>query len=161
MPVEDPHLQFQQWANEYGPIYSLMLGTKTMIVLSNDQAVRDLLDKKSVNFSSRPDLYTGHQLLSGNKRMVMMPYGSPWRKVKIATLQVLHYDSNASSDQEVVSSCITREQVSRVHSIPRLREQATFVRIDDRPSRSIGTPEEIFYFPHYRYCVRVSMRFSR
>lgn len=72
MAKEKPHLQFQKWAQEYGCVYSLMLGTKTMIVLSSDQAVKDLLDRKSANYSARPDLYTGHTLLSGKKRMVMM-----------------------------------------------------------------------------------------
>lgn len=72
MVKKDPHLQFQKWAQEYGAVYSLMLGTKTMIVLSSDQAVKELLDKKSANYSSRPDLYTGQTLMSGDKRMVMM-----------------------------------------------------------------------------------------
>ena len=72
MPKEDPHLQFQKWAREYGGVYSLMLGTRTMIVLSSDKAVKDLLDKKSAIYSGRPDLYTGQTLLSGGKRMVMM-----------------------------------------------------------------------------------------
>lgn len=72
MAKKDPHLQFQKWAQEYGPVYSLMLGTKTMIVLSSDQAVKELLDKKSANYGARPDLYMGQQLMSGDKRMVMM-----------------------------------------------------------------------------------------
>ena len=72
MAKDNPHLQFQKWAQNYGPVYSLMLGTMTMIVLSNDQAVKDLLDKRSANTSARPDLYTGQTLLSGGKRMVMM-----------------------------------------------------------------------------------------
>jgi hypothetical protein len=72
MAKENPHLQFQKWAQEYGPVYSLMLGTKTMIVLSSDEAVKDLLDKKSSITSARPDLYTGQTLMSGDKRMVMM-----------------------------------------------------------------------------------------
>jgi hypothetical protein len=72
MPTENPHLQFQKWAQEYGGVYSLMLGTRTMIVLSSDKAIKDLLDKKSAIYSGRPDLYTGQTLLSGGKRMVMM-----------------------------------------------------------------------------------------
>ena len=40
MPMKDPHLQFQAWAQEYGPIYSLILGTKVMIVLSSPEVVR-------------------------------------------------------------------------------------------------------------------------
>ncbi|KAF2829279.1 cytochrome P450 [Ophiobolus disseminans] len=75
----NPHLQFQIWANQYGGVYSLMLGTKTMIVLSSDNPIKDLLDKKSAIYSGRPDLYTGQTLMSGDKRMVMMNYGSPWR----------------------------------------------------------------------------------
>jgi hypothetical protein len=72
MAKDNPHLQFQKWAQKYGPIYSLILGTMTMIVLSSDQAVKDLLDQRSANTSARPDLYTGQTLLSGGKRMVMM-----------------------------------------------------------------------------------------
>lgn len=49
-----------------------MLGTRTMIVLSSDKPIKDLLDKKSAIYSGRPDLYTGQTLLSGGKRMVMM-----------------------------------------------------------------------------------------
>lgn len=47
MPKEKAHLQFQKWADQYGPVYSLVLGTKTMVVLNTDRAVKDLLDKRS------------------------------------------------------------------------------------------------------------------
>ncbi|KAF2035272.1 putative cytochrome P450 [Setomelanomma holmii] len=76
--MTDPHLQFEKWAQEYGPIYSLMLGTKTMIILSNDVVIKDLIDKKSAIYSSRPDLYIG-KMLSGGLRMVMEAYGPTWR----------------------------------------------------------------------------------
>jgi hypothetical protein len=72
MPKNDPHLQFQKWAQQYGDVYSLILGTKTMIVLSSGRAVKDLLDKKSAMYSDRPDLYTGQTLASGGKGMSMM-----------------------------------------------------------------------------------------
>jgi hypothetical protein len=72
MPKEKPHLQFQKWAQEYGEIYSLMMGTKTFVVLSSDKVVKELLDRRSANYSGRPDLYTGQTLLSGDKRMAMM-----------------------------------------------------------------------------------------
>jgi hypothetical protein len=53
MPSGDAHLQFEKWAREYGPVYSLILGTKALIVLSSDKAVKDLLDKKSNMYSHR------------------------------------------------------------------------------------------------------------
>jgi hypothetical protein len=71
MPERQPHLQFKKWADEYGPVYSLILGTSVMIVLSSDTAVKDLLDKRSNIYSSRPPLYIG-QVLSGGLRMLLM-----------------------------------------------------------------------------------------
>ena len=72
MPTRDAHLQFEKWAREYGDIYSLMLGTKTLIVLSSDEAVKELLDKRSGNFSSRQEMYIGQELCSDGLRMLMM-----------------------------------------------------------------------------------------
>ncbi|ETN44005.1 uncharacterized protein HMPREF1541_10870 [Cyphellophora europaea CBS 101466] len=81
VPARDAHLQFQKWAQEYGPIYSLMLGTKTFIVLSSDTAVKDLLDRRSNIYSSRPDMFIGMDLASGGLRILLMKYGSTWRMI--------------------------------------------------------------------------------
>jgi hypothetical protein len=72
MPSEQPHLQFKKWADEYGPIYSLVIGTNTLVVLSSGTAIKELLDKRSAIYSSRPDLYVGQHLLSGGLRMLLM-----------------------------------------------------------------------------------------
>ncbi|KAM0235931.1 hypothetical protein ACHAP5_009532 [Fusarium lateritium] len=72
MPKKDAHLQFRNWADEYGPVYSLILGTKPFIVLSSAQAVKDLLDKKSVLYSDRQEMYVGQTLGSGGLRFLMM-----------------------------------------------------------------------------------------
>ena len=72
MPTRDAHLQFEKWAQEYGPVYSLMLGTKVMIVLSSDEAVKELLDRRSGIYSDRQDMYIGQTLCSGDLRLLMM-----------------------------------------------------------------------------------------
>jgi len=72
MPTRDAHLQFEKWAREYGPVYSLMLGTKTLIVLSSDTAVKELLDRRSGIYSDRQDMYIGQTLCSGDLRLLMM-----------------------------------------------------------------------------------------
>ncbi|KAK4160082.1 putative cytochrome P450 E-class, group I [Cladorrhinum sp. PSN259] len=79
MPTHDAHLQFEKWAREYGPVYSLILGTKVMIVLSSDKAVKDLLDKKSNMYSHRQEMYIGQTLCSGDLRILMMGYTPRWR----------------------------------------------------------------------------------
>ena len=72
MPSHDAHLQFEKWAREYGPIYSLMLGTKCMIVISSEDAVKELLDRRSRIYSDRQDMYIGQTLCSGGLRVLMM-----------------------------------------------------------------------------------------
>ncbi|KAF2827188.1 cytochrome P450 [Ophiobolus disseminans] len=81
IPKDKPWLQFTKWAEEYGPIYSLMVGTRTYIVLSSPTVVKDLLDKRSNIYSSRPDMYIGQDIASGGLRLVVMKYGATWRKM--------------------------------------------------------------------------------
>lgn len=50
-----------------------------MVVLSSDQAIKDLLDKRSNIYSSRTDQYLG-KIVSGNLRLVHMV--SALRKTK-------------------------------------------------------------------------------
>lgn len=82
MPQRDLHLQLQKWAKEYGPIYSLIIGTKPMIVLSSPEVVKELLDRRSNIYSSRPDLYITQDLISGGYRMVLMKYNEKWRMIR-------------------------------------------------------------------------------
>jgi hypothetical protein len=43
IPQKNRHLQFEKWARQYGPVYSLILGAKVMIVLNSDQCVKELI----------------------------------------------------------------------------------------------------------------------
>lgn len=58
--------------HNHRPIYSLILGTKTMVVLSSDVVVKDVLDKRSGNYSDRPDMFIGQKIASGDLRLVVM-----------------------------------------------------------------------------------------
>ncbi|KAI1119690.1 putative cytochrome P450 [Nemania abortiva] len=71
IPKHDAHLQFQKWAQEYGPVYSLILGTKTMIVFSSDHAIKDIMDKRSAISSDRMDMYIGQKIASGGLRLTI------------------------------------------------------------------------------------------
>jgi cytochrome P450 len=82
LPSRDIHLQLQKWAEQYGPIFSLIIGTKTLIVLSSPEVVKELLDRRSNIYSSRPDLYISQDLISGGYRMVLMKYDEKWRRIR-------------------------------------------------------------------------------
>ncbi|PSN69458.1 putative cytochrome P450 [Corynespora cassiicola Philippines] len=96
IPTKDSHLKFEEWAKQYGPIYSLILGAKVMIVLSKDQVVRDLIDKKSAIYSSRPDVHIGFDVLSGGHRMLMTPYGPKYRMQRKAAHLALNVNKSVA-----------------------------------------------------------------
>lgn len=96
MPKRDSHLQFERWAKEYGPIYSLILGTKTLIVLSSDEAVKELLDRRSAIYSDRQDMYIGQTLCSRDLRLLMLKYGPTWRMMRTVCHKVLNVNAAKS-----------------------------------------------------------------
>src|ERR1700755_3030283 len=53
-PQVNPWRTYQQWSKQYGPIFSLQYGLNTIIMLGTYKAARDLLDKRSNIYSSRP-----------------------------------------------------------------------------------------------------------
>lgn len=71
------------------PIYSLILGSKVMVVLNTDQAVKDLLDKRSNIYSSRPEMYLGN-IVSGSLRVLLMEYGDTWRMIRKMVHNILN-----------------------------------------------------------------------
>lgn len=75
LSLETGHKQMKAWADEYGPMYTIMMGPKhPVIVVSDERQVRDLLVKRGSNFSSRPDHYMSHNVLSGGLRVIFMVY---------------------------------------------------------------------------------------
>ncbi|KAK1466422.1 hypothetical protein CCUS01_01272 [Colletotrichum cuscutae] len=52
-----------------------------MIVLSSDTTVKEVLDKRSGNYSDRPDMFIGQKVASGDLRLVVMRYGDNWRMI--------------------------------------------------------------------------------
>jgi cytochrome P450 len=82
IPSKNEYLQFAKWAKEYGPIYSILAGSRPIIVLSSVEVVKDLLDKRSAIYSDRPEAYAANHIPISKLRMVFMPYTPLWRKVR-------------------------------------------------------------------------------
>ncbi|KAF9011144.1 cytochrome P450 [Cyathus striatus] len=54
LPLKDLQFKFTEWANYYGDVYSLKLGSTTMIVLSSIDAIRYVIEKNTALTSDRP-----------------------------------------------------------------------------------------------------------
>ncbi|KAJ0421241.1 cytochrome P450 [Aspergillus carlsbadensis] len=66
---------------QYGPILTLKLGSRTIILLQTRAAVRDLLEKKAKFYSSRPRLIMVSEHLTRSLLPVMMPYDENWKEL--------------------------------------------------------------------------------
>ncbi|KAI3609029.1 cytochrome p450 [Moniliophthora roreri] len=64
-PTESPHLKFTEWAHEYGEIYSLKIGSSTIIVISSMEAAKELMDKRSSITSDRPKNHMVDKITNG------------------------------------------------------------------------------------------------
>lgn len=75
IPSKNEYLQFAKWAKEYGPIYSIMVGSRPVIVISSVEIVRDLFDKRGAIYSDRPEAYAAKHVPVSKVRMAFMVSG--------------------------------------------------------------------------------------
>lgn len=54
LPRSKPWVQFQEWSKTYGPIYTIWIGRRPTIILSDTVVASELLEKRSSKYSSRP-----------------------------------------------------------------------------------------------------------
>lgn len=75
-------LRFTSWAEQYGGIFSLKLGPRTAVVLTDRRIVKQLLDKRSGLYSDRPGSFVAHELGLGGDLSLQMRYGATWQRVR-------------------------------------------------------------------------------
>ncbi|KAJ0547820.1 putative cytochrome P450 [Helianthus annuus] len=69
-------------ADDYGPAYSLRLGSHQALVISSQQMVKDCFTINERNFATRPNLSAGRYLNYDNAGFGMSPYGPYWREMR-------------------------------------------------------------------------------
>ncbi|KAI0817856.1 putative cytochrome P450 [Xylaria sp. FL0064] len=149
IPKHDIHLQFQKWAQEYGPVYSLILGTKIMIVLSSDRAIKDIMDKRSAISSDRMHMYIGQT-----------QYGQNWRMIR----RIMHDLLNVRA-AEAFGPYQALENQQMMYDI--LNDPSNFVQHCRRYSNSLMTTTTFGYRvptcddPHFKELFKVLDEFFR
>lgn len=74
LPKTRIHLQLTKWAQQYGGMYSLKIGSGNMIVLTDRRLIRELVDKKAA-YNSRPPHYVGNQITKSS-HVGLIPSGA-------------------------------------------------------------------------------------
>ncbi|KAF2099883.1 cytochrome P450 [Rhizodiscina lignyota] len=71
-----------RWANQYGDIVYTKIGGADYIWFNSPRVVKDLMDKRSNIYSSRPPLPLAQDVASNKKRQLFMEYGPQWRSIR-------------------------------------------------------------------------------
>lgn len=79
MPKTHPWRTHTQMHRKYGPIFSMVYGRNTVIYLGSYDIARELLEKRSNIYSSRPRMVMVGECISQGNRSLILPYGDQWR----------------------------------------------------------------------------------
>lgn len=71
-----------RWARSHGDVFYTKIGGSDYVWLSSPKAIRDLMDKKSSIYSSRPPAPLAQDVASGGRRQLFMQYGPAYRVVR-------------------------------------------------------------------------------
>ncbi|KAF9456426.1 cytochrome P450 [Collybia nuda] len=75
-----PERAFDYWAQKFGPLYSIWLGSQLCVIVSDPQIVKDLLVANGSIFSSRKDMFLKSQTIFVGRGITDSGYNDKWRK---------------------------------------------------------------------------------
>lgn len=73
------YARFKEWADIYGPIYSLTIGPTNIVVICERKAANMLLDKKGSIYSDRPFNYVTNYVTHGD-HLTLECQTTSWRE---------------------------------------------------------------------------------
>ncbi|KAJ7040657.1 cytochrome P450 [Mycena alexandri] len=74
---KDLHLKITDWARYYGDVFSIKIGSGTMVVLSSPAAIKEVVDKHGWVGSSRPSNYIAELCGSGEQSSILFATDGP------------------------------------------------------------------------------------
>ncbi|KAH8654828.1 cytochrome P450 [Ilyonectria robusta] len=113
IPLTGLHAKFLQWGEQFGGVFSLKLGSGTMIVLYDRKAIHDLVDKKGVIYAERPKNHVADIVTHGDSFAFMnnTPMYKQQRKIAAHNLSPRVLDENAGHIQDAEISVLMRDLI--------------------------------------------------
>lgn len=73
---------FGKIADDYGPVYSLRLGSRRALVVSRCQMIKECFTTNDRNFATRPNMAISRHMVYDNAGFALAPYGPYWREIR-------------------------------------------------------------------------------
>lgn len=93
IPRKAPWIKFEKWSRIYGPIYTIWIGRRPTVIISDPNISVDLLEKRSNKYSSRPRFVVMGELYWDNASILVQPYCKEWQLRR----KLLHQALNPSA----------------------------------------------------------------
>ncbi|XP_035012898.2 cytochrome P450 2B4-like [Hippoglossus stenolepis] len=78
LSLENPLKDFERLRKKYGDVYSLFLGPKPMVILNGQNAIKEALVTKGIDFAGRPDdLFVND--ITQRRGVILANFGPSWR----------------------------------------------------------------------------------
>ncbi|KAG7446882.1 cytochrome P450 [Guyanagaster necrorhizus] len=74
IPSQHQPNAFHDWSKTYGDVMQLRVPGRSIIILSSDKAATDLLEKRGLNYSSRPNFII-MDIMGWGQSLAFLPYG--------------------------------------------------------------------------------------
>lgn len=103
------HRFFYNLSKKYGPIFSLRVGSRLVIVVSSAKDAEECFTKNDIVFANRPKSLSGKHISYNYTTILTAPYGDHWRNLRrITAIELL------SSKRVNMSAAIRREEIKRL-----------------------------------------------
>ncbi|KAJ9567965.1 hypothetical protein OSB04_003931 [Centaurea solstitialis] len=114
-----PHKILGAMADSYGPIFTIKLGVRQALVISDADTARVCFTANDLDFADRPTTVVSELLGYSSAKFSFAPYGDYWRKIrKIVTLELLsqrrvemlgdiRVSEVRSATNEIYEACVT------------------------------------------------------
>ncbi|KAI0074482.1 cytochrome P450 [Panus rudis PR-1116 ss-1] len=118
MPISDkaPWKAYEAMAHKYGDIIHLTMFGQHLYILTSVQAISDLMEKRSSNYSSRPYSTMLHELMGMDWSLAIMPYGEDWKRVRRGFHQ--YFNMNVAPDYHRVHLEQSHDFLKRLRESP-------------------------------------------
>ncbi|KAI0087382.1 cytochrome P450 [Irpex rosettiformis] len=84
IPSQLQFIRYTEWAQRYGPIFSLDVLGQHIVVLNTYEAAGDLFDRGSNIYNDRPRLVMANEILGGGVLLSIMKSNHSWRRMRRA-----------------------------------------------------------------------------
>lgn len=66
----------------YGDLTTIWIGTSPLIIVGTYKAANEIMEKMGGVTASRPANFYASDLMSGGMRILLIPYGDHWRRLR-------------------------------------------------------------------------------